>query len=99
LKAQLQAENVFLREEVDRGAKHADIVGWSAPMARVLEQAELVAATSSTVLVSGETGKGKELVARAIYQRSNLRKRLFVTVNCAALPAIPFGDEPELIRF
>jgi len=43
LKAQLQAENVFLREEVDRGAKHADIVGWSAPMARVLEQAELLA--------------------------------------------------------
>jgi formate hydrogenlyase transcriptional activator len=78
------------------GAKHADVVGWSAPLARVLEQ---VATTSSTVLVNGETGKGKELVARAIYQRSNLRKRLFVTVNCAALPAIPFGDEPELIRF
>ena len=66
--------------------------GWSAPLVRVLEQVELVAATSSTALVSGETGKGKELVARAIYQRSNLRKRLFVTVNCAALPAIPFGD-------
>jgi len=62
----------------------------------VLEQVELVAATSSTVLVSGETGKGKELVACAIYQRSNLRKRLFVTVNGAALPAIPFGDESNL---
>jgi formate hydrogenlyase transcriptional activator len=86
LKAQLQAENLIFREEVDRGAKHADIVGWSAPLARVLEQ---VATTSSTVLVSGETGKGKELIARAIYQRSNLRKRLFVTMNCAALPAIP----------
>ena len=59
LKAQLQAENVFLREEVDGGAKHTVIVGWSAPLARVLEQVELVTATSSTVLVSGETGKGK----------------------------------------
>jgi transcriptional regulator with GAF, ATPase, and Fis domain len=58
-------------------------------LARVLEQ---VATTSSTVQVSGEIGKSKELVARAIYQRSNLRKCLFVTVNCAALPAIPFGD-------
>jgi len=87
LKAQLQAENLFLREEVDRGAEHADIIGRSAHLDRVLEQVELVAATSSTVLVSGETGTGKELIARAIHQRSDRRNRLFVAVNCAALPA------------
>jgi transcriptional regulator with GAF, ATPase, and Fis domain len=87
LKARLQNENRFLREEVDRGAEHGDIVGRSAPLARVLEQVELVSATSSTVLVSGETGTGKELIARAIHQRSDRRKRLFVAVNCAALPA------------
>ena len=87
----LVIETKFLNRELKN--KHRAIShGWSAPLARVLEQVELVAATSSTVLVSGETGKGKELVARAIYQRTNLRKRLFVTVNCAALPAIPFGD-------
>ena len=87
LKAQLQAENLFLREEVDRGIAHADIIGRSAALARVLEQVELVAATSSTVLLSGETGTGKELIARAIHQRSDRQKRLFVAVNCAALPA------------
>jgi PAS domain S-box-containing protein len=87
LKARLQSENVFLREEVDRAAEHGDIVGRSAALTRVLEQVELVAATSSTVLVSGETGTGKELVARAVHQRSDRRNRLFVAVNCAALPA------------
>ena len=87
LKARLQNENRFLREEIDRGAEHGDIIGRSAALSRVLEQVELVSATSSTVLVSGETGTGKELVARAIHQRSDRRKQLFVAVNCAALPA------------
>ncbi len=87
LKARLQNENRFLREEIDRGAEHGDIIGRSAPLSRVLEQVELVSATSSTVLVSGETGTGKELVARAIHQRSDRQKQLFVAVNCAALPA------------
>ncbi len=87
LKAQLQSENLFLREEVDRGVTHADIIGRSAPLARVLEQVELVAGTSSTVLISGETGTGKELVARAIHQHSDRKHRLFIAVNCAALPA------------
>ena len=87
LKARLQNENLFLREEVDRGAEHGDIIGRSAALTRVLEQVELVSATSSTVLVSGETGTGKELIARAIHQRSDRRKQLFVAVNCAALPA------------
>jgi DNA-binding NtrC family response regulator len=87
LKAQLQAENLFLREEVDRGAEHGDIVGRDPALIRVLEQVELVSATSSTVLISGETGTGKELIARAIHQRSARCNRLFVAVNCAALPA------------
>src|SRR5262249_41051298 len=87
LKAQLHAENVFLREQADRTAEHRDIIGRSAALARVLEQVELVGGTSSTVLVGGETGTGKELVARAIHQRSERRDRMFVAVNCAALPA------------
>jgi transcriptional regulator with GAF, ATPase, and Fis domain len=87
LKTQLQSENLFLREEADRGAEHGDIIGRSAPLARVLEQVELVAATSSTVLVTGETGTGKELVARAIHNHGDRNQRLFVAVNCAALPA------------
>jgi transcriptional regulator with GAF, ATPase, and Fis domain len=87
LKTQLQAENLFLQEEADRETKYADIIGRSATLARVLEQVELVAATSSTVLLSGETGTGKELIARAIHQRSERRQRRFVAVNCAALPA------------
>ena len=86
LKAQLQNENLFLREEVIRGAEHGDIIGRSAVLNRVLEQVELVSATSSTVLISGETGTGKELIARAIHERSNRGPRLFVAVNCAALP-------------
>jgi DNA-binding NtrC family response regulator/PAS domain-containing protein len=87
LKARLQNENRFLREEMNRGVEHGDIIGGSAPLARVLDQVELVSATSSTVLISGETGTGKELIARAIHKCSDRRKQLFVAVNCAALPA------------
>ena len=87
LKAQLQDENIFLREEVGRSTVAGDIVGQSAALARVLQQVELVAATSSTVLLSGETGTGKELIARAIHQHSDRQPHLFIAVNCAALPA------------
>ena len=87
LKAKLQAENLFLREAADLGGAYADIIGRSATLNRVLQQVDLVAGTSSTVLVTGETGTGKELVARAIHQHSDRRKSLFVAVNCAALPA------------
>lgn len=86
LKARLLVENRFLRQEAGLEATDADIVGRSSALERVLEQVDLVATTSSTVLISGETGTGKELVARAIYQRSSRRTRLFVAVNCAALP-------------
>ena len=87
LKARLQTENQFLREEAGRGSTHGDIIGRSAALTRVLDQVELVSQTSSTVLINGETGTGKELVAHAIHQHSSRRKHLFVAVNCAALPA------------
>jgi transcriptional regulator with GAF, ATPase, and Fis domain len=86
LKSKLQAENLFLREAAHLEGWHADIIGRSDALNRVLHQVHLVAPTSSTVLVSGETGTGKELIARAIHQRSHRRKALFVAVNCAALP-------------
>ena len=87
LKAQLVNEIQFLREETDRAIEHGPIIGQSPAVARVLEQVELVSATSSIVLITGETGTGKELVARAIHLHSDRRQRLFVAVNCAALPA------------
>jgi transcriptional regulator with GAF, ATPase, and Fis domain len=87
LKMRLQEENSILREEMGHKSLHADIIGGSAAMRRVLDQVELVAATAATVLISGETGTGKELIARAIHQRSDRREHLFVAMNCAALPA------------
>ena len=87
LKARLLAENRFLREEAGLDAAEVDLIGHSPALSRVLQQVDLVAVTSSTVLIGGETGTGKELVARAIHQRSRRRQGLFVAVNCAALPA------------
>ena len=86
LKSKLQAENLFLRQEVGLEGADAEIIGQSPALHRVLDQVELVAPTSSTVLISGETGAGKEVVARAIHRRSDRSKGLFVVVNCAALP-------------
>jgi len=63
-----------------------EIVGRSAAMNRILGQIELVAPTNATVLILGETGTGKELVARAVHQMSPRRERPFVTLNCAAIP-------------
>ncbi|MCU0808751.1 MAG: sigma 54-interacting transcriptional regulator [Candidatus Contendobacter sp.] len=87
LKTRLLAENQFLREEAGLEAIDVGLIGRSPALSRVLQQADLVAVTSSTVLISGETGTGKELVARAIHRRSPRWQRLFVAVNCAALPA------------
>jgi formate hydrogenlyase transcriptional activator len=87
LKRKLQVENLFLREEVGLESASPEIIGRSPALRRVLEQVALVAATSSTVLITGDTGTGKELVARAIHRRSDRGKRLFVPVNCAAMPA------------
>lgn len=86
LKARLLAENRFLRQEAGLESADVDLIGRSPALTRVLQQVDLVAATSSTVLIGGETGTGKELVARAIHQRSRRRQGLFVAVNCAALP-------------
>ncbi len=86
LKDQLEEENVYLREEM-RGGDFADVVGQSPALGRVLERVSQVAATSSSVLLLGETGTGKELLAQAIHERSPRRARAFIKVNCAALPA------------
>jgi formate hydrogenlyase transcriptional activator len=82
----LQEENVALREEIDEASMFEEIVGNSAPLRKVLSLLSRVAPTDSTVLVTGETGTGKELVARAIHRRSARSSYAFVSVNCAAIP-------------
>ena len=82
----LQDENVALREEIDRTSMFEEIVGNSPALHAVLSRVSKVAPTDSTVLITGETGTGKELVARAIHRRSHRCSRAFVSVNCAAVP-------------
>jgi transcriptional regulator with GAF, ATPase, and Fis domain len=82
----LKHENVALREEIDRGSMCDEIVGSSGALQKVLSLVSKVAPTDATVLVTGETGTGKELVARAIHRRSRRSSRAFVSVNCAAIP-------------
>src|SRR5262245_1751674 len=86
LKDQLQRANIALREEIDTTSMFEEIVGASAPLKTVLCHVAKVAPTDSTVLITGETGTGKELVARAIHKRSPRSGRAFVSVNCAAIP-------------
>ena len=83
----IQKENVALREEVDRTAMFEEIVGDSPQLKAVLTRVSKVAPTDSTVLITGETGTGKELIARAIHRRSQRSSHVFVSVNCAAIPA------------
>jgi PAS domain S-box-containing protein len=85
LRDQLHDENVVLREEIDQAFMFEEIVGTSSALQQVLSRAAKVAPTDSSVLVSGETGTGKELIARAIHKRSRRSQRAFVSVNCAAL--------------
>jgi formate hydrogenlyase transcriptional activator len=89
----LQNENVALREEIDRFSMFEEIVGSCEPMRQVLKQVAKVAPSDSTVLILGETGTGKELIAHACHRRSNRAARAFVRVNCAAIPQSLIASE------
>ena len=86
LKDKLAQEKVYLENEIRTELKFDEIVGHSPSLVRVLKQVETVAPTDSTVLIFGETGTGKELIARAIHNLSSRRGRTFVKLNCAAIP-------------
>ena len=86
LKEKLEKENVYLRDEIRTEANFEEIVGESPGLKHVLQQLEIVAPTDSTVLVLGETGTGKELIARALHHLSGRGDRAFVKINCAAIP-------------
>jgi formate hydrogenlyase transcriptional activator len=94
LKHRLEKEDIYLRGEVGLLNAHEEIIGQSEAIRHVLAQVEKVAPTDSIVLITGETGTGKELIARAIHNLSNRRSRLMVTINCASLP--PTLIESEL---
>ena len=87
LKARLEKENVYLREEIRTDHNFEEITGNSPALLAVLRKVEQVAPTDSTVLIYGETGTGKELIARAIHDRSERKKRPLVKVNCSAISA------------
>jgi PAS domain S-box-containing protein len=82
----LHHENVALREEIDRASMFEEIVGSSAALQTVLSRVVKVAPTDSTVLITGETGTGKELIARAIHKHSQRSRQAFISVNCASIP-------------
>jgi transcriptional regulator with GAF, ATPase, and Fis domain len=94
LKGRLEAENLYLRDEVTPTHGFEQVVGRSAVMRAVLERAAMVADAPTTVLLLGETGTGKEILAEAIHRRSSRGRRMLVKVNCAALP--PTLVESEL---
>ena len=87
LKDRIEAENIYLKKMLDEGNDYGRIIGQSSVMKYVLFRVEKVARSSTTVLLLGETGTGKGLIARAIHDLSERRSMPFVTVNCAALPA------------
>ena len=89
----VQKENVALREEIDKASMFEEIVGSSAALKEVLARVSQVARTDATVLLTGETGTGKELIARAIHKRSQRAAKAFISVNCAAIPPPLIGSE------
>ncbi len=93
LKDQLYKENLALKEEIDQTSMFEEIVGASDAIKRVLVLLCKVAPTDSTVLITGETGTGKELAARAIHKRSRRERNAFVAVNCAAIPSSLIASE------
>ena len=86
LQERLKHENEMLQDEIEQGSMYEEIIGSSPALMRVLQAVDRVAPTETTVLLTGETGTGKELVARAIHRRSSRAQRAMVKVNCAALP-------------
>src|SRR6266849_2430084 len=93
LKDQLHDENVALREQIDQAFMFEEIVGSSSALQAVLSNILKVAPTDSTVLITGETGTGKELIARAIHKRSQRSGRAFIGVNCASIPSSLIASE------
>src|SRR2546426_2626004 len=89
----IRNENLALREEINHASMFEEIVGSSEALRKVLLQVAKVAPTDSTVLICGETGTGKELMARAIHKRSNRSTRAFIRVNCAAIPSSLIASE------
>ena len=87
LRDELQRENIVLREELGKTSMFEEVIGTSSALQMVLVRAAKVAPTDSTVLIMGETGTGKELIARAIHKRSKRSERPFISVNCAAVPS------------
>jgi formate hydrogenlyase transcriptional activator len=86
-------ENLALREQIDRDSMFEDIVGSSESLRKVLRQVTKIAPSDSTVLILGETGTGKELIARAVHKRSGRAERAFIGVNCAAIPTSLIASE------
>src|SRR6202008_6123 len=82
----IRNENLALREEIDRSSMFEEIVGSSISLQRVLALVEKVAVTDSTVLITGETGNGKELIGQATHKKPRRAGRAFIRVNCAAIP-------------
>ncbi len=93
LKAQLERQNEYLREEVIEARAFGDLVGQSAALRQIISQIDLVAPTEASVLIMGETGTGKELVAREIHRRSRRQDGPLVRVNCASIPKELFESE------